>query len=132
MKVITINYQKVFPLGQYINERIGVEIQVDADDNENDCLKQAKLIVERFHNENNPHLYQEQTPEYTNLRINNTDYSEPIPTTENLTQEQKINNLINQSTSIVELEQWKLLASNSKYPSLKESYDKKLKELTND
>lgn len=46
------------------------------------------------------------------------------------TQEQKIKQLISQATSIPELEQYRLLSLNKKYPFLKEAYDNKLNELT--
>jgi len=61
MKIDRISYQKVFPLGLYINERIGVEVQLDEGDSPEDALLHAKDMVEGFHREQNPHLYEKKT-----------------------------------------------------------------------
>lgn len=50
MTVDRISYQKVFPLGMYINERIGVEMQLDKGDSPDEALAKAKEMVEGFHN----------------------------------------------------------------------------------
>lgn len=56
MKVVKILYQKVFPLAQYVNEKIGVEIELDDQDNVDHAFKTASDLVERWHKELNPHL----------------------------------------------------------------------------
>jgi hypothetical protein len=56
MTVDRISYQKVFPLGMYINERIGVEMQLDKEDSPEYALSKAKEMVEGFHKESNPGL----------------------------------------------------------------------------
>jgi hypothetical protein len=57
MKIERINYQKVFPLGQYINEKLGVEIQLDEGDDFDAAMLAAKEMIEKFHIQNNPQLY---------------------------------------------------------------------------
>lgn len=57
MKVTKVLYQKVFPLGQYTNEKIGVEIDLSAGDDENIAFSYARMIVDKWHKENNPGLY---------------------------------------------------------------------------
>ena len=75
MKVKTISYAKVFPLAAYVNEKIGVEIELDDNDNYDKTFLTAKNLVEKFHKDNNPQLeYGEiikfpQQPEPTPLKI---------------------------------------------------------------
>lgn len=125
MKVTSINYQKVFPLGQYINERIGVEIQVDANEDENECLRQAKLLVERFHKDNNPHLYQEQESEPIVI------YGEPLRKSSD--KKPQIESYIDDILAVTDPEklknEWSLLAKSN--PKLQQAYESKLKQLTN-
>lgn len=96
MKVTSINYQKVFPLGQYINERIGVEIQVDENDNPDECLIAAKSMVERFHKEKNPYLYQDQTPTTVFTVPENWQPGLHVTAPEKLTPDQETENLISE------------------------------------
>lgn len=56
MKVTKVLYQKVFPLGQYTNEKIGVEIELSTGDDENIAFSYARVIVDKWHRENNPGL----------------------------------------------------------------------------
>lgn len=56
MKVDKVTYQKVFPLSPYVNEKIGIEIQVDEGETPEDCLLFAKDTVENWHKKHNPEL----------------------------------------------------------------------------
>jgi N-acetylmuramoyl-L-alanine amidase CwlA len=56
MKVKTISYAKVFPLAAYVNEKIGVEIELDETDDWEETFSLAKRMVEKFHKDNNPQL----------------------------------------------------------------------------
>lgn len=134
MKIVAVNYQKVFPLGQYINERIGVEIQVDPDESEVDALREAKRIVEQFHKDNNPQLYTE-TPivDYTNFSVNNVDSAPDMEQkTPPKTQPHSTIEAINSCTTLKVLQEFDLIVQNmgKKYPEIQEAYDNKLKELT--
>lgn len=60
MKVVKVIYQKVFPLAQYVNEKIGIEIELDGMDDENKAFKIAKDTVEKWHKEGNPQM--QETP----------------------------------------------------------------------
>ena len=64
MKVDRISYKKIFPLGSYINETIGVEIDVHTDDAVLDVLAHAKFLVEKFHKDNNPQLMDGSKPDF--------------------------------------------------------------------
>lgn len=141
MKITSVNYQKVFPLGQYINERIGVEIQVDPDESEVDALREAKRIVEQFHKDNNPQLYTETPiqPQYFNgsfpihdkegNRIHSGVNIEPITPK---TQPHSTIEAINSCTTLKVLQEFDLIVQNmgKKYPEIQEAYDNKLKELS--
>ena len=118
MKVDRINYQKVFPLGMYINERIGVEIQLDKGDNPEEALLKAKEMVEAFHKENNKGLYMEGTPE--------------IPIEKPKPEEIRIGLFaedINSCKDMETLKGYRLLVKGK--PELQQAYDNKLKELNN-
>lgn len=62
MKVVKVIYQKVFPLAQYVNEKIGIEIELDGMDDENKAFKIAKDTVEKWHKEWNPQLQEVAQP----------------------------------------------------------------------
>jgi hypothetical protein len=52
MKIERVSYQKIFPLGQYINEKIGVDILVNDGDDPMELLKKASEMVHEFHSKN--------------------------------------------------------------------------------
>lgn len=59
MKVVKVLYQKVFPLGMYVNEKIGVEIELNSSTEQEssfDAYRRAKDLVEAWHREGNPSL----------------------------------------------------------------------------
>lgn len=62
MKVVKVSYQKVFPLQQYVNEKIGVEIEAGDGDNVDLAFAYAKNLVETWHKESNPAV-QEMQPD---------------------------------------------------------------------
>jgi hypothetical protein len=62
MKIEKVTYQKAFVVGPYLQERIGIEIQLDDADTPQYVLNQAKAIVEGWHKEANPHLFVEGGP----------------------------------------------------------------------
>lgn len=59
MKPKSISYSKTIPTGQYQNEKIGIEFDLDDTDNPEEALSRAKALVEKWHRENNPQLYQD-------------------------------------------------------------------------
>jgi len=56
MKIKSVNYQKMFPIGPYLNEKIGIEIELDDTETAESALDLAKMIAEDWHKENNPQL----------------------------------------------------------------------------
>lgn len=59
MKVVKVLYQKVFPLAQYVNEKIGIEIELDTSkgDDPDHAFDNAKSFVEKWHKLGNPSLH---------------------------------------------------------------------------
>ena len=49
MEITTISYHKVFNLGDYSNEKIGVDIKLTPGDNPLDVFAEAKKQVEKSH-----------------------------------------------------------------------------------
>lgn len=58
MKITKVTYQKAFIIGPYLQEKIGVEVEIEPGDNEDTVFCITKDQVDRWHKENNPHLYQ--------------------------------------------------------------------------
>lgn len=56
MKPDRISYKKIFPIGNYANETIGMEAQLDEGDDIAACLFDLKNRVEAFNKINNPPL----------------------------------------------------------------------------
>lgn len=55
MKVDRISYQKIFPTGMaYLNHKIGVEIEVDENDNIDNAFDWARILVEKWNESSNP------------------------------------------------------------------------------
>ena len=52
MKTKSIIYNKVFSLGNYENEKIGVEIEIEPGDSEQTAIQKARQFVEYNHNLN--------------------------------------------------------------------------------
>lgn len=137
---MVIRYSKKFPYAPYLNEDIGFEMTIGEHENPLEKMEELRQMAKQFHKKNNPHLYQEQGTVVVSSQWEEKYHTQEQPTVttystqpidNQLTQEQKIHNLITQSTSILELEQYKLLSNNKKYPSLKEVWDKQYEKLTN-
>src|ERR1700743_1051617 len=58
MKIVKVSYNKTFATGPYLNDKVGIEIELDEWDSPDDCLDKAKSTVEQWHKEANPHVYQ--------------------------------------------------------------------------
>ena len=67
MKITKVNYQKVFPISPYVNEKIGFEAEIDDTESPEQTLTTLKEIAEQWHKENNKGLYIEVNQEYAHL-----------------------------------------------------------------
>jgi hypothetical protein len=118
MHIEKVNYQKVFNLGSYTSERIGVELLLEKGDNAKFALEEAKKLVEEFHKQNHgPIVKQEEE-------------FEPVSVLQRLkvipkeTIAEKTKALIDICKNVDELKSWKLMAETHK---LMDYYNAKLK-----
>jgi hypothetical protein len=56
MKITTVNYQKSFVIGPFLQEKIGIEIEIDDTETPESALYLAKQIAEDWHKATNPQL----------------------------------------------------------------------------
>lgn len=125
MQITKVQYGKTYSLGNYCSERIDLEASIDeTHESVTDAVFQLREYCDQLHKNNNPHLYQEQPYQPLNEEPPIITFPE-----EKISQEQKIQNLISQATSLPELKQWELLSKSN--PKLTEAYELKLKSLTN-
>lgn len=60
MKITNVSYQKAFATGPFLQEKIGFEAEIeDGEESVTAALTELKSLAEGWHNNNNPHLYQE-------------------------------------------------------------------------
>jgi hypothetical protein len=57
MKITKVSYSKIYPTASYMNERIGVEIEINEGEDAKGALHAAKILTDEFHKEANPDLY---------------------------------------------------------------------------
>lgn len=123
MKIKTITYQKTFAIAPFLNEKIGVEIEMDdADFDRNDeAIKRAKDTVERWHKELNPQLFNGNSP-LPNAEI-------PVTQIEkNISPHAKLIADMMTVTDLKVLESYKFIVQKS--ADLRSAYDMMLKKLT--
>lgn len=109
---------------QFGNEVLFVEYSLNEGDNAEDAMKAAREFVWANHKQNNAHLYQDQEIKVTDLA--NAAVETPK---KKQTQEEKYEWLIQHSETLKELMTYQKLAENSKYPTLIEAFNSKLKQL---
>ena len=127
MHIEKVSYQKTFNLGNYSSERIGVEFVLNQGESADKALDVARQLVHEYHVKYQVKI----NPDYQYL-LNGTD-SEPPFVEEDKSPVSIVDNaknFIDSCTSVKELKAWELM-SNTK-PELKEYYNNKLNELTND
>jgi len=118
MHIEKVNYQKVFNLGSYTSERIGVELLLEKGDNAKFALEEAKKLVEEFHKQNHgPIVKQEEEFEPVSV----LQRLKVIPK-ETIAEKTKV--LIDICKNVDELKSWKLMAETHK---LMDYYNAKLK-----
>ncbi len=122
MKIERVTYQKVFPLGMYINEKIGVDYLLNEGDDPKAALEAAKKLCQEFHEENNKGLYIAPAQEWDNLpEVQGK--RQPINKIEAMKAD------IATCTEIKVLESYNLIVK--KNPELQETYDLTLKKIEN-
>lgn len=113
MKIEKINYQKAFVVGPYLQEKIGLEAQLDEGDDPDTCLQQLKGMVNGMGTVMEAALMQQQDTVRIEPRQSGT-----------------VGAIINDMNSCKEkkvLETYRIIAKRS--PELQAAYDKKMSEL---
>lgn len=57
MNISKIIYSKIYATSQFLNERIGVEVDINEMEDPKIALQEAKKLADEFHKEANPELY---------------------------------------------------------------------------
>jgi hypothetical protein len=133
MKIRTISYQKVFPLAAYVNEKIGVEMELADTDDENVVFKTCKDLVNswgtKLEYEFDPELHappQKITPFPTAHHFQN--FTQPLQSID--PKKEDTLEKINDATSQHELDL--LMGDAAKYGLARELNDKKRKLQSNE
>ena len=108
MKIVKVTYARTFPTGPYMNEKIGLEADIDGSvESVSASLAILKEMAEDFHKKSNPHLYQEQEkgfgdlPEHKKTQIT---FGPPLVIDRKA---DELKDLIDDCQTIEELKAWK-------------------------
>jgi hypothetical protein len=128
MKPTLISYQKTFPLAPYVNEKISIEMQLDEGDDPIVVLNEAKKLVEKYHRDTNPQLYQEVKVELDAFKVFEPPIRKEQPKKDRLSQ---LKEDISTCKELKVLESYRLIAqSNPEIKSVYETMYKKLQVLS--
>ncbi len=116
MVIEKISYKKIFPLGSFTTEHIGLEASLDVGDNPQTELEHLKVMVETLHRETVTTLDQ-----YRGTHIVTVEEKPKISTTDAVKQG------ITTCTDATVLHTYSLLVKNN--PQLQELYDNQLKKI---
>lgn len=134
MKVTKVQYQKIYPTGiNYLNHRVGVEIDLDETDNPDEAFKLARKLVEEWNAESNPSYAL--TMEYMEPQEGAGEYSwdgkagaiTPMPPKESAIESHI--KTINECKTLNNLKIFEKLVTNSNSPELTQAYTKRHQEL---
>jgi hypothetical protein len=120
MTIKSISYQKAFVIGPYLQERIGVEIELSDTDDPDKAFQLAQEMTNDFHKKANPHLYLNGVVLANEL--GEITVERPHDVKKALMQDMR------SCQEIKVLESYRLLAKSD--PELQLVYDQKMKELT--
>lgn len=121
MKLSQISYQRVYPLGSYSTERIGLEATLDEGENPETALSHLKILVEELHQETLKSL---PTDDFRGTHVRNV-VEEPVDKI------QSWKTVISMCTSITALERFKPQVDRENNQELTEAYNNKLQSLKN-
>jgi len=121
MKLSQISYQRVYPLGSYSTERIGLEATLDEGENPQTALEHLKTMVEELHQETLKSL---PTDDFRGTHVRSV-VEEPIDKIESW------KTVISMCTSITALERFKPQVDRENNEDLTLAYIDKFNELTN-
>ena len=125
-KITSVSYAKLYNLGLFQNERVGVEASIDDGEDPKIVMGFLKKLANEFHYESNKELY-----EMKGMKVTDIQEGEPIVqlTNPRTDQVQSIINDIGTCTELKTLEAYRLIAKNN--PEIQTAYDNQLKKLNN-
>ena len=125
MQFTSISFEKLFPTGAYMNEKIRVDISLNLGENPMDAIDEARKLVNENFEKNNPHLVNpdipiiSKHPEEKKVQFQWTEMKEqPIDFVKE----------INSCETLKVLESYKFIVKGK--PELEKIYSEKLKELS--
>jgi hypothetical protein len=117
MNIISVNYNRTYAIGPFLNEKIGVEATIEDGDNPIEVLKSLKELADNFNKIANPHLGESQPPEP--IVLPTAQIEKPIG--------KSMVEQIMSCGSIKVLESYKLLVKNN--PEWQSAYDLRFEQL---
>lgn len=131
MKITKVSYNKTFATGPYLNEKIGIEIEVDSGEEAEEAFRVAVVTVGMWHKSANPHLYQEsktEEPTYTVAGRPPIVYQPPPPVIE-YEKEPPTDylSLIQSAPTFLTLKQFKVIAGSPGNEELYKAYNDRVK-----
>ncbi len=125
MKLSQISYQRVYPLGSYSTERIGLEATLDEGENPETALSHLKILVEEGHQETLKSL---STGDFRGTQVR--DVVEENPSIKAIREEMLACTKISETNAKgVEIGLMAYAGAASKYPELNETYLSMLEKL---
>lgn len=122
-----VNYIKTFNLGNYMSEKIGVEVKVEVGEDAKSALDIAKQLVEEYHKESNAGVLETMFPATTPIEQLPVIHTNAGPTKDEL-REPTLEEQIMSCESVKVLESYKLMVK--KDTVLQLAYDKRMYILT--
>ncbi len=119
MTLTNISYQRVYPLGSYSTERIGLEATLDEGENPQTALEHLKTMVEELHQETLKSL---PTDDFRGTHVRDV-VEEPVDKIKGMIQ------VINLCSNTTALERFKPQVDRENNPELTEAYKTKLQSL---
>lgn len=95
MHINKVTYSQLFPIGQYLNERVGVEIELTAGEDAMAALEVAKSLTVEFNKKNSPQPEEEKV-----IQLNKEKEAE----------KNRLLELMNDCKTTAELKQYSVLA----------------------
>ena len=126
MKPKTITYQRLYPIGAFANERLGMEVELNEVDSPEAAFQYAKETIEQTHKALNPHLY----AEYSFHESSQNENFSQEPSDPKQEAQQRMITAISGSSDLTVLESFRKPAK-SQGGEIQEAFNKREKELQN-
>lgn len=118
MIIDRISYKKIFPIGSYLTEHIGLEASLDDKENPEEALNKLKVMVDTLHAETITHI-----EEFRGTQVKDIAPDEPKDKI------QAFKETLDMCTTVVMLERFKPQVDRIKDDGLTQFYEQKLKSL---